>query len=198
MNQFENNPQQIGLNSRQLDLYQDVYVIEGDGSWSEEPKILTGYMEVDGDICVICRDKTAETRLTHWGTWCPAVATPWSDERLRIEEEEQSNLMDAVSKMIDDNDDFTLAGRLRQIHGLAEDEVKEDAPAPLYVVFRQSGVVEGVYKCKLEAETSMFSVRGYSIAYRGNEVAESGELYYIWVVGGEYIPDRVIWTEVQS
>ena len=118
MNQFKNNPQQIGLNSRQLDLYQDVYVITEDGSWSEESKILIGYMVVDNDICAICRDKAAETRVCHWGTWCPASAPrDESDELARVQAEEQSRLSEAIDKMIDDEDDFSLAGRLRQIHG---------------------------------------------------------------------------------
>lgn len=118
MNLFKDNPQQIGLNSRQLDLYQDVYVITEDGSWSEEPKILIGYMVIEDDICAICRDKAAETRVCHWGTWCPASAPhDESDELARVQAEEQSRLSEAIDKIIDDEDDFSLAGRLRQIHG---------------------------------------------------------------------------------
>ena len=222
MNQFEHNPQQIGLNSRQLSPYQNVYVIEADGSWSETPKVLLGYMVVEDDVCAICRDTCAETRVCHWGTWCPQVEPEvGSDQRERINIEEQARLDEAADNMVEKV--------LAAVHGADDPSLHADAPShecsfdelvgvdlgvdeiingcdedckipTKYVVFGNDGHIVGVYVDESYAEAHMKDCLGRVEGWVGDEVVCTCEFIYsadALLDGVEAVPTGTLWTRYE-
>lgn len=203
MNLFKDNPQQIGLNSRQLDLYQDVYVITEDGSWSEDPRTLIGYMEVEGDICAVCRDSCAETRIRHWGTWCPVVEPQdGSGERSRVNTEELARLDEAVDSMVEKI--------LSNVHGADDPSLHadkiingcgDDGEIPTkYVVLSEDDHVVGVYVDESYAEAHMKACLGRIEGWIGDEVVCTCEFIYsaeAFIEDSVAVPTGTLWTRYE-